>query len=379
VKARSAIALGIGIVLLAAGAGYLASRSGGAAPAAGDEAPIPVEAGEVSNKDVPILINALGTVTPIETVAVQSRVNGQIMNAFFQQGQVVKEGDPLFLIDPRPYQAALDQAQAQLEHDQAVSAEASTDLARYQKLETENSIAQQKTEDQAFVVQQDQGTVKLDQANVETAKLNLEYAHINSPVTGIAGAMAVDPGNYVAAGAGTTLVTITQISPIYVGFPIPQSDLTEVRAAQAKGALDVHALSQEGKELGDGKLTFINNQIAAATGTVTLYATFPNDNQALWPGEFVTVNLVVGVRQNALTAPIASVVSGPDGDYVYTISANNVATRVPVLVEARQHGLAVFAKGVSAGERVVVNGQYNLANGVKVAIEPPKAPASDAK
>jgi membrane fusion protein, multidrug efflux system len=379
VKARSAIALGIGIVLLAAGAGYLASRSGGAAPAAGDEAPIPVEAGEVSNKDVPILINALGTVTPIETVAVQSRVNGQIMNAFFQQGQVVKEGDPLFLIDPRPYQAALDQAQAQLEHDQAVSAEASTDLARYQKLETENSIAQQKTEDQAFVVQEDQGTVKLDQANVETAKLNLEYAHINSPVTGIAGAMAVDPGNYVAAGAGTTLVTITQISPIYVSFPIPQSDLTEVRTAQAKGALDVHALSQEGKELGDGKLTFINNQVAAATGTVTLYATFPNENQALWPGEFVTVNLVVGVRQNAITAPVASVVSGPDGDYVYTISANNVATRVPVLVEVRQHGLAVFTKGVSAGERVVVNGQYNLANGVKVAIEPPKAPASDAK
>jgi membrane fusion protein, multidrug efflux system len=381
VKARSAIALGLGIVLIGAGAAYLAaSRSRGAAqaPAAAD-APIPVEAGEVSNKDVPILINALGTVTPIETVAVQSRVNGQIMKAFFQQGQVVKEGDPLFLIDPRPYQAALDQAQAQLEHDQALSAEASTDLARYQKLQTENSIAEQKTEDQAFVVQQDQGTVKLDQANVETAKLNLEYAHINSPVTGIAGAMAVDPGNYVAAGAGTTLVTVTQISPIYVTFPIPQSDLSEVRAAQNKAPLDVHALSQEGKQLGDGKLAFINNQVVAATGTVMLYATFPNDNEALWPGEFVTVDLVVGVRQNALTAPIGSVVSGPDGDYVYTISAENVVSRAPVVVEARQSGLAVFTKGVSPGERIVVNGQYNLANGVKVAIQPPKAQASDAK
>jgi membrane fusion protein, multidrug efflux system len=381
VKARSAIALGLGIVFLGAGAAYLAaSRSRGAseAPATADAA-IPVEAGEVSNKDVPILINALGTVTPIETVAVQSRVNGQIMKAFFQQGQVVKEGDPLFLIDPRPYQAAFDQAQAQLEHDQALSAEASTDLARYQKLQAENSIAEQKTEDQAFVVQQDQGTVKLDQANVETAKLNLEYAHINSPVTGIAGAMAVDPGNYVAAGAGTTLVTVTQISPIYVTFPIPQSDLSEVRAAQDKAPLDVHALSQEGKELGDGKLTFINNEVVAATGTVMLYATFPNDNEALWPGEFVTVDLVVGVRQNALTAPIGSVVSGPEGDYVYTISADNVVTRVPVVVEARQSGLAVFTKGVSPGERVVVNGQYNLANGVKVAIQPPKAPASDAK
>ena len=379
-KARSAIALGLGIVLIGAVAYMAASRSRHAAVAsAAGETPVPVEAGEVSNKDVPILINALGTVTPIETVAVQSRVNGQIMNAFFKQGQVVKKGDPLFLIDPRPYQAALDQAQAQLDHDQAVSAEASTDLARYQKLQTENSIAEQKTEDQAYTVQEDQGTVKLDQANVETAKLNLEYAHINSPVTGIAGAMAVDPGNYVAAGAGTTLVTITQISPIYVTFPIPQNELSEVRAAQAKGALDVHALSQEGKELGDGKLTFINNQVVAATGTVMLYATFPNDNEALWPGEFVTVNLVVGVRQNALTAPIGSVVSGPEGDYVYTISAENVVTRVPVVVEARQSGLAVFAKGVSPGERVVVNGQYNLANGVKVTIQPPEAPASDAK
>ncbi len=351
----------------------------GAKPSAGGEPPIPVEAGEVSTKDVPILINAFGTVTPIESVAVQSRVNGQIMQAFFQQGQVVKKGDPLFLIDPRPYQAALDQADAQLAHDQAVAAEASTDLARYQKLEAENSIAQQKTADQAFVVQQAEGTVKLDQANVETAKLNLDYAHINSPVTGIAGVLAIDPGNYVQAGTGTTLVTVTQISPIFVSFPIPQSDLNEVRAAQAKGALDVHALAQDGKELGDGKLTFINNQVVTTTGTVMLYATFPNENEALWPGGFVTVNLVVGVRRNAITAPAASLESGPDGDYVYTISAENVVTRAPVLVAARQNGLAILTKGVSPGERVVVNGQYNVANGVKVAIEPPKAPASAAK
>ena len=227
-------------------------------------------------------------------------------------------------------------------------------------------------------VQQDEGTVKLDQANTETAQLNLTYAHVDSPATGVAGVMQVDPGNYVQAGAGTTLVTITQISPIYVTFPVPQTELDEVRAAQAKGALDVHALSQEGKKLGEGKLTFINNQVAATTGTVTLYATFPNDNEALWPGEFVTVDLVVGVRKNALTAPVASVMSGPEGDYVYTISANNVAHRVPVLVVARQNGLAVFTKGVSPSDRVVVNGQYNLANGVKVAIEPPKATASAA-
>ena len=293
-KARSAVALGLGITLIGAIAAYVAvSRSKGADEAApASDPPVLVEAGEVSLKDVPITIDALGTVTPIETIAVQSRVNGQIMKAFFHQGQKVKEGDPLFLIDPRPYQAALDQGRAQLAHDQAVLKEAQTDLTRYQTLVTENSIAAQKAADQAFTVQQDEGTVKLDEANVETAQLNLTYAHIDSPATGVAGVMQVDPGNYVQAGAGTSLVNITQIQPIFVSFPIPQNNLEEVRDAQTKGALDAQALSQGGKKLDDGKLTFINNQVAAATGTVTLYATFPNEKETLWPGEFVNVDLV---------------------------------------------------------------------------------------
>ncbi len=300
------------------------------------------------------------------------------MDAYFTQGQKVKKGDPLFLIDPRPYQAALDQAQAQLEHDKALLAEARTDLARYQTLLKENSIASQQAADQQFVVQQDEGTVKLDEANVETAKLNLAYCHIDAPAAGLVGARMVDPGNYVQAGAGTTLVTITQLSPIYVTFPIPQTELDEVRAAQAKEPLDVHALSQAGKTLGDGKLSFINNQVAATTGTDTLYATFPNPNEALWSGEFVTVNLILGVRNNALTAPLNSVMSGPNGNYVYALSSDNVAHRVPVLVVDRQNGMVVFAKGVSAGERVFVNGQYNLTDNVKVAIEQPAKPASGA-
>ncbi len=377
-KSSRSILLGLIAAVFAAGVGFAVLRRPEPAKIAPAEAAVPVVAGAVTQRDMQILINAIGTVQSIQAVNVQSRVNGQIMQAFFKQGELVKAGDPLFLIDPRPYQASLDQAQAQLEHDQALVAEAQTDLARYQKLEAENSIAKQQADDQAFVVQQDQGTVKLDQANIETAKLNLEYAHINSPVTGIAGAMAVDPGNYVQAGAGTTLVTITQISPIYVTFPIPQSELEEVRVAQNRAPLDVRALSQEGKTLSDGKLTFINNQVVAATGTVAVYATFPNDNEALWPGEFVTVDLVVGVRKNAITAPVGSVMSGPKGDYVYTISADNVVHRVPVLVVARQNGLAVFTKGVSPGDQVVVNGQYNLDDGVKVAIEPPKAAASSA-
>ncbi len=383
-RPQSAIALVTGVALAGAVAAHFAFGwpKGAAEPAAANAAPVPVEAAEVALKDVPIVIDALGAVTPIETLAVQSRVSGQIMQALFQQGQAVKQGDPLFLVDPRPFQAALDQAQAQLAHDQAVLKEAQTDLARYQQLEAQNSIAAQKTADQAFLVEQDQGTVKLDEANVETARLNLGYAHIDSPIAGLAGAWLVDPGNYVQAGANTTLVNVTQIHPIFVTFPIPQNELNDVRTAQAEGALDVRALAQNGKELGDGKLTFINNQVAAATGTVTLYATFPNDNEALWPGAFVTVNLIVGTRKNALTAPAQSVMSGPKGDYVYTISADNVVHSAPVLVVARQNGSAVFSQGVSAGDLVVVNGQYNLASGVKVAIEPanpaPAGPSASA-
>ncbi|HTZ68087.1 MAG TPA: efflux RND transporter periplasmic adaptor subunit [Roseiarcus sp.] len=378
VRPRSALVIVIIAAAALGGADYARRSVGDAEQQPSAEPAVPVAAATVIRKEVPIVIRALGVVQPIESVSVQARVSGQIMQAFFKQGETVKAGEPLFLIDPRPYQAALDQAQAQVEHDQALLAEAKTDLSRYQKLEAENSIAQQKTQDQAYAVQQDEGTVKLDQANVENAELNLEYAHVNSPVTGIAGVLAVDPGNYVQAGAGTTLVTVTQISPIYVTFPVPQGELAEVRSAQKNAPLDVRALSQGRKTLGEGKLTFINNQIVATTGTVALYATFPNDNEALWPGEFVTVDLEVGVRKNALTAPISSVMSGPDGDYVYTISADDLAHRVPVLVAARQNGLAVLTKGPSAGERVVVNGQYNLADGVKVAIEPRGTAASGA-
>ncbi len=376
IRPRWALAIAA-IVLASAAAYYYTSRAPtGAAPAHQTEKAVPVTAAVVTARDVPIVIHALGTVQSIETVNVQSRVNGQVMQAFFTQGQKVKKGDPLFLIDTRPYQAALDQTQAQLEHDEALLAEARTDLARYQKLLKENSIASQQAEDQQYVVQQDEGTVKLDQANVENAKLNLAYCHIDAPAAGLAGARMIDPGNYVQAGAGTTLVTITQLSPIYVTFPIPQTQLGEVRSAQSKAPLEVQAVSRAGETLGEGKLSFINNQVQATTDTDTLYATFPNSDDALWPGSFVTVNLILGVRRNALTAPLNSVMSGPNGNYVYALSSDNVAHRVPVLVVDRQNGLVVFSKGVAAGERVVVDGQYNLADNVKVAIEKPAASAT---
>ncbi len=373
-KTAAKLLPGLGIVVIVIALAVWPRSAPRSASAAKEAAAVPVTAAKVALSDVPIVDTALGTVQPIEAVNVQSRVNGQIMQVSFKQGEVVKEGDPLFLIDPRPYQAALDQAQAQLQHDQALLKEAQTDLARYQKLVTENSIAQQEATDQAFVVQQDEGTVKLDEANVETAKLNLSYCHIDAPAAGVAGALLVDPGNYVQAGSGTTLVNITQLQPIYVAFPIPQDDLAEVRAAQAKAPLDVHARSQAGKPLTDGKLSFIANQVAAATGTVTLYAEFPNPGDILWPGEFVTAELVLGIRKNAITVPVGSVMSGPDGDYVYVVGKDAVAHRVDVLVVDRWNGLAVVEKGLSPGEEVVTNGQYRLADNVKVEIQTPAKP-----
>ena len=370
---RASSKLLIAAVLVAAGVGAdIAWRrtAGVAEPRRATEPAIPVNAATVAARDVPIIVKALGTVQPIESVNVQARVNGQIMQVFFTQGETVKAGDPLFLIDPRPYQAALDQEKGQLAHDQAALAEARTDLARYQKLMAENSIATQQEADQAYVVQQDEGTVKLDQANVEAAALNLDYCHVNAPAAGVIGEILVDRGNYVQAGAGTTLATITQISPIYVSFTIPQTELDDVRAAQAKGALDAKAFSQAGKAIGDGRLSFINNEVAATTGTDTLLATYPNRDAALWPGEFVSVQLILGIRRNVPTAPLTSVMSGPNGEYVYTLSAADVAHRVAVKVAARQSGLVVFAKGVAPGDRVVTNGQYRLANDVKVAIKP---------
>jgi len=222
-RSLSALLIVMAVVAAAAGADFMSRRSAGVAetqPPA--EAPTPVTAATVVRKDVPIVIRALGTVQPIESVSVQARVSGQVMQAFFKQGQMVKAGDPMFLIDPRPYQAALDQQQAQLERDRALLAEARTDLARYQKLLKENSIARQKAADQTYLVQQDEGTVKLDQANVESARLNLDYAHINAPATGIAGALQIDPGNC----SSSTSAAASTAPPPTSRPPSTRNDLT---------------------------------------------------------------------------------------------------------------------------------------------------------
>lgn len=364
------------------------------------EGAVPVTAATATQEDVPEIINATGNVQSIDSVLVQPRVTGAIEKIEFAPGQDVKTGQELFLIDPRPYQAALDQAKAQLAHDEGVLEEAEVDLARYQTLQQQKSIAAQTAQDQVYVVQQDKGTVQLDQANVEMAQLNLDYCHIASPISGRAGTLQVDLGNLVgpsggqaSAAAGSTsassaatgssggtsassgaLVTIVQLQPIYVNFSIPQTVLDEVIKNQAKRTLEVTAYSQAGSLLGKGKLAVINNQVSTATGTATLQATFANADEVLWPGEYVSVQLVVGMRHNVVTVPASAVMAGPNGDYVYLIAAGNKVTRVDVQQAARHGGISVISKGISAGQKVVVTGQYRLDNGTRVAIQQTTAP-----
>jgi len=354
-------------------------------------AAIPVTGGEAKRNNVPNIISQIGTVQSIDSVSVQARVNGPIVKIEFTAGQEVKKGQELFLIDPRPFQAIVNQAQAQLAHDQAVLAEAQVDLTRFQLLAQQNSIAKQQAEDQVYLVEQDKGTVQLDQANLEAAQLNLAFCHVEAPITGRTGVLLIDVGNLVgpsASGstssnstntststtssqtsAGTSMVTIVQTKPIYVTFNVPQVALDQIKQNQAKEPLEVDAYSQTGKLLEKGKLTLIDNQVNTSTGTVLMQATFANDDEALWHGEFVRVRLIVSTLNNIVTVPVQAVMAGPSGSYIYVINADMTVHRVNVDVVDRQGAIAVIGKGLAGGEKIVVDGQYRLDDGVKVEVQ----------
>jgi len=351
-------------------------------------AAVPVTATTATRQDVPNLISTIGTVQSIDSVAIQPRVTGAIQKIEFTPGQNVKQGQELFLIDPRPFQAALDQAKSQLAHDEGVLAEAQMDLTRFQTLAKENSIAQQQAQDQVYVVQQDKGTVDVDQANVETAQLNLEFCHVTAPISGRAGTLLVDLGNLVGppgaqttasatttssgtggqAAIGATMVTIAQMQPIYVSFNVPQIRLSEIQRDQTAAPLEVDAFSQDGKLLDKGKLAIIDSQVNTNTGTVLMQATFANADEALWPGEFVRVHLVVSMLKNVVTVPTQAVMAGPNGSYVYIIAPDEKAKRVGVQVTARRNAVAVIGNGLSGGEKIVTDGQYTLDDGTEVAV-----------
>lgn len=330
---------------------------------------VPVTAGIVRARDMPVYLNGIGTVEAYNEVAVKSRADGQIVKIAFTEGQEVKAGEPLIEIDPRPYQAALDEALAAQEKDQAKLQGDTADLNRYARLVGPGFQTRQSYDQQKATVAQDQAALKADGAQIETARLNLSYCDIRAPIAGRLGARLVDVGNLVHASANTTLVTINQMKPIFVSFTLPQKDLDRIRAQQTKAPLVVNALSGNAKrKLATGKLTLIDNAINQATGTIDLKARFANRHERLWPGEFVNVRLILEIRHDVPTVPSQTVEKGPVGHFVYVIKPNDTVERRAVALAGVQNGRAIITKGLAAGERVVVNGQYRLTDGARVEI-----------
>ncbi len=351
-------------------------RRGGSsdAKASGDAAarPVLVSTATAHQGDIGIYLNALGTVTPVYTVTVTSRVQGEITQVYYREGQMVRKGDPLVEIDPRPYQAALTQVEGQLAHDQAVLTEAKIDLERYKQALDRNAIAKQQYDDQEQVVLQDQGTVKNDEGQLANAKVNLVYTHITSPIAGRVGLRLVDPGNIVQANSTTALVVITQLQPITVIFSIAEDHLSQIQQQLLKGKkLTVDAFDREGsKKLASGTLLTLDNVIDPTTGTLKLKAVFDNKDDALFASQFVNVKLLVDTQHNVTLIPTPAIQRNAQGAYVYAIKSDQTAS-MRTITPGTTDGSVTAVQGVEPQEVVAVNGFDKLLDGAKVTIRTP--------
>jgi multidrug efflux system membrane fusion protein len=318
-------------------------------------------------KPFAVLLEGLGTVTPLATVTIKPQVEGQLLSVAFHEGGAVRSGQLLAEIDPRPYRIGLEQARATLARDAAQLRNAQLDLERYKSLQERKLVAQQQLDSQRALVDQLQGTIGIDQAAVDNAALLLDYTRIVSPVDGVAGIRLVDPGNLLHTSDATGIVVLTKLDPIAVLFTVPQDELPRLSAALAEGPRKVIALNRGGDQvLGEGRLTVIDNQINVATGTVRLKAEFANPGHALWPNQFVRSRLEVSTLPDALTLPAAAVQHGPEGPYVYVLAPGDIAQQRSVTVGALQGEDALISSGLKSGERVIVEGQDQLKPNTKV-------------
>jgi multidrug efflux system membrane fusion protein len=364
----------LGLVVLAAAAfaviDWRLADQPSSAPAAAS--PVPVVTAQVQRHDEPIVLSGLGTVAALNTASIQSQVTGVLEQVDFTEGQTVKKGDILAKIDPRLFQAALEQAQGQLAKDTALHAQAESDLARFQKLSTQDSIALQQVADQQFLVAQDAAAMKTDQGVINTDQTNLDYTTLRAPFDGVTGLLQVQIGNLIQPSNTTGIVILTQVQPISVVFTLPNANITAVQEAMARGPVQATVYDQSGtKELDVGTLLAINNTAASTSGTVQLKAIFPNEHRQLWPGTFVNVDLTTSIVKNALTVPTNALQQNNNGQFVYVVGADKKVSVQPVEVTQRLHAVALIAKGLQAGETVVVQGQYRLTPGtLVVATEP---------
>lgn len=345
--------------------------SRGLAPASRAGSPrIPVTMTVARAQNVDVTLEGLGTVTPVSTVTVTSRVAGVLTEVCYREGQMVKRGQLLAVVDPGPYRAAVLQAQGQLARDQALLSNAQIDLDRYRDAYAKHAIPEQEVATQEAAVREYQGTVKLDQGMLDAAQVNLDYTQIRSPIDGRVGLRLVDVGNIVQANGTNAIVTITQLQPMTVVFTLSQDVLPQViRAMNSGEAMPVDAYDRAGgRAIASGKLLTIDNEADPSTGTFRLKAVFPNPDDALWPNTFVNAKLVTRVDRGAVTVPARAVQTGPNGSYLFVIRPDQTVEMRNVSVSAVEGGTAVIAQGLSVGEHVVLDGQFRLDQGTPVKI-----------
>jgi multidrug efflux system membrane fusion protein len=369
VKGRliAAAAVALGVVLIA---WHWLGRK----PATENAPPaIAVELATVQRADVPVYLEGLGTVQAFYTVTATARVDGQIQEIGFTEGQEVKKGALLAQIDPRPYQAALGVAIATRDKDRAQLANARRDLERYELLAPEDLASRQTVDTQRSLIAQLQAQVKGDEAAVDNARTQLDYTSIRSPINGRTGIRQVDPGNNVHASDTTGIVVVTQLQPIAIIFSLPEESFTQLNAALQRGPVPVTALSREVREeLDRGTVSLIDNEIDQSTGTIRVKATLPNDRRRLWPGEFVSVQVLTEVRHQVLTIPASALERGPDGMFAYVVKPDSTVAVAPLTTGEESGGVVVVEKGLAPGERVVTSNQYRLQPGSRIRANEPR-------
>ncbi|MGB6589585.1 MAG: efflux RND transporter periplasmic adaptor subunit [Pseudolabrys sp.] len=367
---RKIIILAVGVVVILAG-GVLAFNSGSAskASAAAPASPVPIVAGVVAQHDVPIYLTGIGTVIAYNTAIIHSQIQGQIASINFSEGQTVHAGDLLAQIDPRPYQAQIEQLTANQDRDQAQLTNALANLNRYGTLEQKGWATPQLLDTQKAQVSQLQNAVKSDQALIDAANVQLSYTRLTSPFDGVTGIRQIDVGNVIHPTDVNGLVVVTQVEPISVIFTLPETDLPKIQQHQGNAELTVFAYSQDGKiQLDQGKLTLVDNEILQTTGSIRLKAEFPNKAHRLWPGELISVRLLVDTRHNGLTVPASVVQQGQQGAYAYVVDPDGSVTSRQIKVSQISQGQALIDSGLSPNEQVVVDGQYKLQEGTHVTI-----------
>ena len=374
-------ALGLAAILLIIGyvgwhyASASQTNAGNQQPKA--PAPIPVTVQAIQNSDFPVYLNGLGTVQPYDTVTVRSRVDGQVVKVGFRQGQMVNEGDVLVQIDPRPFQAALEQADAKKAQDEANLKNAQLDLKRYSALAVQDYASRQQLDTQQAKVDQLAAQIKGDQASIDNAQTQLSYATIRSPLSGKTGFRLIDPGNIVHASDQSGIVTIVKLQPISVVFTAPEENIGQINKALAAGTVPIIATSSDGtKVIAQGHLALVDNQVDQASGTIHMKATFQNADNALWPGLSVATRLLVDTRKNVLVAPTDAIQHGPNGLYVFVVGKDNKVAAHDVKVGDESAAQTVVLEGLANGDRVVTAGQYRLTEGAVVDPHNAGTPAS---